>query len=186
MKQEEIILNTDESIIEYKINIEGWVGKDGRFYGKEKDLAIYANSTHKKCEKGHVYTKHWISCPNCREEELPEKYLRLEFKEWDGETPLVIYDTDEYFFDEGAIADYCYENECEPKDLKLVICIPQYLSQICESYWEDVLPEDWSVKDVSKEVAEKLKELNEAIGKARVASWIAGKYRTTVDFKLEE
>lgn len=135
----------------------------------------------KKCEKGHIYTKHWISCQDCREEDLPEKYLRLEFKEWDGETPLVIYETDDYFFDAESIQDYAEDNEIDIKDLKLVICNPVYLNQVCESYWEDALPEDWSVGDVCKEVEQKLKELNEVISKARVASWWAGKYRTTVE-----
>lgn len=176
----EIILDTDEGIIEYRTDIEGWVGKNGIFYGKEKHLAIYANSTHKKCEKGHIYSKSWISCSECREAELPEKYLRLEYKEWDGETPLCIYDTDTYFFNIEEIEDYVEEEEIKTEDLKLVICEPAYLSEVCEDYWEDVLPEDWSVEDICPIVAQKLKELNEAISKARVASWWAGKCRTAI------
>lgn len=183
MKNEEIVLDTTPGLVELK-TVEGWVGKDGRFYGSDKQQAIYSNSTHKQCEKGHIYGKTWISCPDCREAELPEKYLRLEFKEWDGNTPLVIYDTDHYFFDEDSIREHAEENEVAVSDLRLVICEPAYLSQVEESYWEDVLPEDWSVSDVCKNVAEKLKELNEAISKARVASWWAGKYRTSLPDEL--
>lgn len=179
MKDKEIILNTDESIVEYK-TVTGWVGKDGRFYGEDKQQAIYGNSTHKKCDKGHIYSKSWISCPDCRNEELPEKYLRLEYQEWDAETPLAIYDTDTYFFDIESIQDYAEENEIDIEDLQLVICVPAYLNQVDESYWEEVLPEDWTVGDVCKDVEQKLKELNEVISKARVSSWWAGKKRTTI------
>lgn len=179
MKKKEIILNTDQGIVEYK-TVEGWVGKDGRFYVEDKQQAIYGNSTHKKCEKDHVYDKFFISCPECRESELPEKYLRLEFEEWDEKTPLVIYDTDTYFFDIESLQDYIEENEVDIKDLRLVICEPVYLMEVNEEYWADVLPEDWELSDVCQNVADKLKELNEAISKARVASWWAGKKRTTI------
>lgn len=180
-KTKEVILNTDPNIVEFKTNIEGWVGKDGRFYGKDKDMAIYANSTHKKCDKGHTYPKTWINCPTCRELGLPKKYLRLEEKEWDGVTPLCIYDTDKYFFSEDEIYDYCEYEEIDIKNLQLVICNPNYLWEISTDYWEEVYPEDMDLKDVaSKEILEKLKELNELINKETPVSWNAGKFRTTL------
>lgn len=182
-KHDKIILDTEPGIVEYKTNIEGWVGKDGNFYGNDKRRAIYANSSHIKCDKGHIHKKSWSKCPFCKELELPEKYLRFEFKEWDQKTPLCVYDTDsEYFFNVDDVEDYIIDAISEGRSedsIRLMICEPLYLSQVDESYFEDVLPEDWELKDVNTEVADKLKDLNETISKAKPASWIQGKYRTT-------
>lgn len=176
--KKEIILDTDEDIIEYRTNIEGWVGKDGNFYGKDKERAVYANSTHKKCEKGHVYEKFWTNCRTCQEQELPSKYMQREFKEWDGKTPLCLFGEDKYFFSEDDVADYLEEEE--PENIMLMICEPNYLWEIdMEAQWEDILPEDWSFEDVaSKELLEKLKEVNTLIAGHSPVSWNEGKYRT--------
>jgi len=177
----EIILDTDSNLVEYKTDIKGWVGKDGRFYGKEKDLAIYANSTHKKCDKGHIFKKSWISCPDCRELELPEKYLRLKEIEWNKETPLCLFDTDTYFWNIDEIYDYAECEEIDIKNLDLVICEPQHLWRIETDIWEDIIPEDMDLNDyASDEFIEKLKELNNIIDNHKPISWIGGKFRTRV------
>lgn len=189
MKDEKLILDTDPGIVEWKTNIEGWVGKDGRFYGNDKRQAIYNNCTHRKCEKGHVYRKHWSYCPTCREEALPEKYLQMPYKEWDGEAFLYQYDsTDKYFRDEDEVRDYLdelIEEGGSEEDIRLVICEPQYLPQVDEEYFIDVIPEDWDLIDVSKLVHTKLQELNKAIRECRPASWIGGKYRTSIELKRD-
>jgi len=180
--EKEIILNTEPNLAEYRTNIEGWVGKNGKFYGKEKELAIYANSTHKKCDKGHIYRQAWTKCPDCREAELSSKYLQLKEKEWDKVTPLTIYDSDIYFWDIDEVVDYSEQEEVSLEDLDLVICKPNYLSNIEGYYtWEDVIPEDMEVKDVvDKEIVEKLKELNDLINAHKPVSWTGGRFRTTV------
>lgn len=183
-KTEEIILDTNPNLVEFRNNIEGWVGKDGSFYGKNKDLAIYANSTHKKCDKGHAYRKIWISCPKCKEAELPAKYLRLPEKEWDLETPLCLFDSDTYFFDIDAVFDYANDEEIEVSNLDLVICVPNHLWQIETDTWVDIFPEDFEDRDVmSKEFLKKLKELNEIIDNHSPVSWNAGGFRTRVRHK---
>jgi len=178
----EIILDTDEDIVEYRINIEGWVGRDGRFYGKDKNLAIYANSTHKKCEKGHIYGKSWLKCQECQEAERPSKYLQLQYKEWDKITPLNLYMTDKYFFNIDDIEEYSNEEEVNMEDLELVVCVPNHLWRIEDNVWEDILPEDMDLKEItSAEFRNKLKELNNIIDKEPPISWNGGKYRTSVD-----
>lgn len=176
--KKEVVFDTDDGIVEYRTNIEGWVGKDGRFYGKDKNQAIYANHTHKKCEQGHVYEKHWIKCKTCQLLELPSKYMQKEFKEWDYKTPLCLFGEDKYFFGEDDIADFLDEND---GDVMLMICEPNYLWEIDgNSYWEDIFPEDWSLEDaVSKELTDKLKELNDLIKGHPAISWNEGRYRTT-------
>lgn len=177
----EVVLDTDDGIAEYKTNIEGWVGKDGRFYGKDKNLAIYANSTHKKCENGHIYSRGWVNCNICEEAKRPSKYMQLKFKEWDEVTPLNIYMTDKYFFNKDEVYYYMNDEEVEMDELELVICDPNYLSPIDEDIWEDVLPEDMDLKDVTnKEFLIKLSELNDMINEHEPVSWNGGNYRTTI------
>ena len=179
MEAKEIILDTDPNIVEYRTNIEGWVGKDGRFYGKDKNQAIYNNSTHKKCENGHIYSKHWINCQDCENAKRPSKYMKLEFKEWDGKTPLCLFMDDKYFFSIDDIEDYLDTEELTPDDLELVICNPNYIWEIQTDYWEDIMPEDRDLEDVaSGELFEKFKELNELIKNEPAVSWSGGNFRT--------
>ena len=182
MKKETIVLDTDEGIIKWG-NMNGWIGKNGRFYGNNKDQAIYDNSTHKKCEEGHTYKRMYINCPECTRLSIPEQYKKLEHKAWDGKTPLALYNDDVYFFDEDAIIDYMYDNDLTKDEIMLVYCKPCHLDPVDESYWEEAFPEDWGLEDVSKEVSDKLKELNEAISKSRPASWWPTNIRTIYDFE---
>lgn len=57
-------------------------------------------STHNVCEScGNNIIKNSY-CHPCYESKNNERYLNKEFKEWDGKTPLVIYNSDEYFTEE--------------------------------------------------------------------------------------
>jgi hypothetical protein len=178
--KKEIVLDTDPNLCEYKTNVKGWVGKDGRFYGNNKEQAIHCNSTHKKCEKGHVYIRNYINCPDCQSQTIAERYFKLDFVQWDGKTPLALYDDDKYFFDEEDIQDYADENEVRTEELMLVICTPEYLPEVGEDYFEEAIPADWELEDTNPEVYQKLKELNEVISKAKASCWYPGKFRTTI------
>lgn len=61
----------------------------------------------------------------------------------------------------------------------LCLCKPQNLCEVDESYWEDVLPEDWTLDDVpgSEGVIKALDALNDAIKKCPPASWIQDRKR---------
>jgi len=66
-----------------------------------------------------------------------------------------------------------------PEELSLVICSPNYFGEIDESYWEDIIPENWdSIEDGNKAVAAKLKEFNEFLKTQPPFSWSEGIYRT--------
>ncbi len=111
--------------------------------------------------------------------------MQMPYKEWDGKGMLYQFDsTDQYFNDEDDVRDYLdqiIDEGGSKEDIRLVICEPQYLPEVEEDYFEDVLPEDWDLKHVSKDVLKKLTELNEEIRKCRPASWIGGKYRTSIN-----
>lgn len=173
-EEQKIIMPEDAAELK---TVTGWVTADGRFFGKEERLARYHGCTHKVCECGKLMEKAWTLCESCRARKSRERYNAMPFKEWDGETPVVISGDDHYFFNEDDIEEYCDDQEIQPEDLQLIICEPNRLFEINEGHWEDVLPED----DYSfpKEVTIALEALNKAIRESKPVSWSPGKYRTT-------
>lgn len=176
MKTEtKIILPSDSEAAEFK-TVQGWVGRDGRFYGKDERTARYAGSTHAVCEAcGAVAPKGRVKCDPCGAKSAHERYLKLPFKEWDGLTPLCLFGDDQYFFDSYDIDEYCENNEVSAEELELVICEPNYYTQIDFDYWTDILPED---REVDEELVKKVDELNAFIEQLKPASWSEGRTRT--------
>lgn len=116
----------NEEAAELVTNIEGWVCKTcRRFYGKEGE-----RSARYCCEKDHACgtegcagraAKPYTVCESCRSRLDLERYMKLEVIEWDGETPLVEWDNDKYFFDVDHLADWLAEHDLKLEDAKLVI-----------------------------------------------------------------
>ena len=46
LDKEKVMYDADD-IVEYRTNIEGWVDKNGRFWGKDENMARYHICTHK-------------------------------------------------------------------------------------------------------------------------------------------
>lgn len=176
MKEKEVILETGEGLFE-KVNMDLFQTKDGRLFVKETAARSHA-STHKRCTCGEVMPKFRIRCDKCSAITRADEYKKKPYQEWDGKTPLYLYDDDKYFFDESDIEDYLEENELEPEDLQLVICTPNYLRTIDYDLWEDVLAEDQELPDW---LIEKVEELNALIKTKGSISWSPGRYRT--DYK---
>lgn len=177
--KENIIMYNDPNIVEYKTNIEGWVGKDKIFYGKNEHNARYGNSTHKKCECGNIMNKYWTKCEDCRNKESNEKYFKLEFKEWDGKTPVALYngDEDDFFFDEDAIEDYLDDNYLQPEDLQLVLCeTKDHYPELDLNHWEDYFVEDR--EDLTKDLVNLVDEFNEKLSKLSPNVWFHSNIRT--------
>lgn len=175
MKEEKIIILGDESVIEYRTNIEGWVGLDGKYYGKTeagKQTAMYANSTHRKCSCGILY-KINSRCSPCSEAKAYQRFLNLEEVEWDGESALVCFDDNRFFYNLEEAQEHCEENEIELKDLMLVQCEKKFhfnhinLDEINEEYGT----EDKTFSDFHPEIAEKVKELNNLLDNTQSKLW---------------
>jgi hypothetical protein len=108
----------------------GWQSRDGRFYDDDEHLARWAGCTQLLCDCGAEMEKGYTICEACRGKADAGKYEAMPFKEWDGKTPLVIYGDDIYFWDEDGVLEYCEEHDCQPEDLRLVICEPQYAQEV--------------------------------------------------------
>jgi hypothetical protein len=177
MRQDEkiIMYDSNEAAKPHRLEKDGWVTPDGHWYENE-DTARYHGCTHKRCDCGSIMRKGWLKCDNCISKKEKESYEKLEFKEWDGKTPVAIYQDDHYFFDEDQIFDYCEEYEIKSTDLQLVICKPNYLSHFDGSMWEDELGED---QEFPEELLRLIGEIND-FNEKNMINWGPSKFRTTI------
>ena len=188
MKKEKIIYDSD-GIVEYRTNIEGWVGKDGRFYGKDEHSARYANCTHVKCDCGNIMSRGYTKCDTCRSSAVWDKFLALESIEWDGKSMMATYDDDKFFRDWDDVYEYCYDNEISPDTLKLVICHKDNrlrevnIDELNEEYCDE---DGRGVSEFHPEIARKAAELNELIRNAEPLLWFADNKRIVIPKALIE
>jgi hypothetical protein len=153
---------------------------NGIIYTKNEHSARWNNCTHMKCECGGIREKHYTVCEKCRNNNKISAYKALPFEEWDGKKPVVIWDGDEYFFDEDSLIDYMIDNELE--DIDLLICKPIGYSEIDFGYWGEDAYEDWNPP---KELQQKVYELNKLLSSLKPHSWEPGKIRTSYKHKKE-
>jgi hypothetical protein len=101
----------------------------------------------------------------------------LPFKEWNGKEIVYSDMADKYFQDSDEIEDYCEEEEIEPSELRLLLCVPNYFDQVDGDIWSDVLPED-SEGDLPKKLQDALNAFNEVIKSLPPASYSPSNTRT--------
>jgi len=119
----------NEEAAERLTNIAGWVCKTcRRFFGDDATAETVARYC---CEKDHECgtkgcagraEKPYIYCDACLKQRAEARYMALPEVEWDGETPLCVFDDDTYFFDVDSLADDLAENETPLEKARLVLC----------------------------------------------------------------
>lgn len=125
-------------------------------------------------EKRYTYQR---KCNLCLMLDKVEKYNNLELVEWDGETPLAIYDDDVYFFDYESIEEYCEENEVIMSELMLVVCNKSTFRTLDYDYFMDDTHEDW---EPSTEFETKVKEFNEWLEQQDTNTYFPTNKRVTI------
>ena len=180
MKEDrEKILYSDSRAASYKTNIEGWVSKNGRFYGNNEGsehLARWDGCDLIKCKVCGLEMDKcgYTVCQSCREDQQQLEYFNMPEKEWDG-IGMIYSETLDLYLD--SIDEALEEAETfgiELKEMLLVICDPTSLREISEDYFCDDLPEDGELPDI---IREKLGEFNQALADYGPVSWYPGKYR---------
>ena len=164
--------------------VTGWVGADGRFWGKDEHMARWCGATHRQCEKNPEHPIHAIRsyCQQCHDESRKAKFAAMHLKEWSGE-PLVIFDGDQYFFDEDSLRDFVVDSDIDLADLQLCICEPNMPREIDPSdVFSDDLPEDGEIRDQQLVAAFEL--LNEMIRQSEPLSWSEGEYAASLPQSL--
>lgn len=167
-------------------SVEGWVSRNGYFYGDDERTARYSGCTHVECAGcSTLIPKTTLLCDDCTTAKRNQAYAAMERVEWDNVTPLVILDTEIYFFDRQSIIDYCEEKWISPDDLQLIICKPVYGHHFdAADFLSSELPEG---ADIPDQILEAANRLNHAIRNAGPLSWVQGDHAAIINlFPLVE
>jgi len=193
-------MNTSPPVVRYEDNagpatlitpkgtMQGWacLACNRVFVGSvtDEEVARYCCATDLPCgEEGCTgrRLKPYTCCAPCLEKKEATRYAAIPEAEWDGETPLVLFDDDRYFMDEDELLDYCADEEVAVADLRLVIC--QRVGLPAFDVWDFLagcLYEDADVSDFDAPPQEIEKIVNDWIEKHAPKSWEAGKTRPTL------
>jgi len=172
---EEIIMRESPLAASLK-SVDGWVSRNGFYFGTDEGAARYDGCTHVKCMKCGLPTpKSHLYCSKCSSDMSREKYLEMPRLEWDGEAMIYSHTRDKYYCDIEQICDELQdESGTDTLDsLQLVICEPTFGSEICADHFADELPEDGEVPD---QLLDAIDEFNKAVRVAGPLSWHPGKY----------
>ena len=186
MTQEKIVMYDSPEAATYKTGIEGWVSRDGFFWGKDEHMARYSGSTHKKCKEcGTVYSKQSY-CDFCQAKKETEKYYAMPMIEWDETSPVCEWHNDKYFWDKEEVLEYMYEMMEDAKSLgceaevQLVLCEPHYLHLLSGEEWSDDIAED-NEGELPDEVEAAIDVLNAVIKSQGPTCWYPGKQRINME-----
>jgi hypothetical protein len=163
MDTKEVVLYDSPEAASYQA-WEGWVSRDGRFWGANEHMARWAGCTHKACPNCGTVNEVSSSCNRCRDGEMAAKFAAYPVEKWDGETPLCLFGGARYFFGHEVL-DWLADH---PEEVRICKCKPGYLSEIDRSQWAHELPADG---DLPAEVEEALAALNAAIADAGPSCW---------------
>lgn len=158
-----------------KVNHECWkCGKCGKYWDDEH-MANYCCHTHAICRDCGVNidaSERRISCRLCRDKAEMKAWELMEVVEWDGETPLCDWRSDQYFFDEESVEEYVAESDFP----MLVVCEPnkgrhfELAEWLCDELAEDHEP------DEPVEVRDAVEVINKWL-MSTTFSWLPGSKR---------
>ncbi|MCW7764474.1 hypothetical protein [Photorhabdus luminescens] len=117
---------------------------------------------------------------------IEKMYAEMPRQKWDGITPIAIFDDDQYFYYLDELLDFCYSNEVQPQDLKLVLCQPVYPKKLdFDGIYEmifDNLPEYVEMQNYYNPTIDSLIDaINAQIKKLPEFSWKKGNIAVDID-----
>ena len=173
MNTEKIVLFSSDEAAQFKTGISGWVSRHGQFYGADERTARYDGCTHVICEDcGKPVERGYLVCKSCRENRDKLRYEAMPKEVWNEKGGLYSKTHDKYFWSWDEVEDYCNDEEIKEEDLRLVICIPEYLPLLDSSdYGCDELSEDGELPDA---VIQAIEDFNKVIKETGAVSWSAG------------
>lgn len=179
-----IMFDSDESA--KIITVTGWVSNNGNFFGNDENTARWDGCTHRKCATDGCHatiSKSRYYCKQCYEGLQYQKYNEMDYKKWDGCTPLYSITYDEYFMELDDIETYIdNSDELQLSDFLFVICEPVYVREIDDSYFVDHIEFNGALLvDLYPSLSVEIEKINEKIRNEKtVVGWEPGKYRTGV------
>ena len=111
-------------------NVEGWICKTCKlFHGDNEHTARWCCAKDLKCETEGCDTRvpkpGLLYCQPCLNKRGLEKYLTFGEFDWDGDSPLVSYNDDRYYFNEDDLREHAEELEVKPWEMQLMICVKE-------------------------------------------------------------
>ena len=176
-----------EEAAELRTGIEGWVCKTcRRFFGADEHIARYCCAKDRKCEtegcQNRTKANGYVVCDPCCSKRDHERWLKLKEVEWDGETPLVLHDDDQFFFSIDDLEGYLEEHGLKLDAVRLVICEEEGKPQFdMHDFLEDYLPEGMDT-DGDRKINS---IVNKWIEKHVPTVWNAGDQRPTIESVTE-
>ena len=171
MNTKQILFDSDEAA--HYQTLSGWVSRHGHFMGNDERAARYDGCTHRPCKDcGEPTEKMYVVCNKCRVLGDKKRYKAMPKIEWDETGMLYSEAHDKYFSSWEEIEDYCEDEGIGKDELRLIICVPNYLPLIPDDYGCDDLAEDGELPD---SVIQAIEEFNKVIKAAGPVSWFPGK-----------
>jgi hypothetical protein len=122
--------------------VEGWVSRDGHFYGADERTARYAGSTHRHCPTCGTVIPQRSYCRVCHERQEIAAYTAMPRQIWDG-TGMVYAQAKDRYYSELAYAEDDLADGETMASMRLVICEPIYARPVDTDYWvDDLVPDD--------------------------------------------
>lgn len=191
-------INFEDVVLE-KVVIEGYKGPDGRtFYPASPHVpAADVERMAKKdacthilcpvCKKNHT-EKHHLRCEECQAKKDRADWLALPEEEWDGETPLVLFRSDRYFFDWEDVDMFSEDEDVPVRDMMLVKCEPLHAPELdIGDFLESVLPgEDGDIPEELELAAEAFNSTVKKYNETKSISWWPGKIRIRYEAEKEK
>jgi len=156
------------------VQVNGWVSRDGRYYGADERMARWDGATHVRCRDcAEVIPKAgYVVCAACLHSIAEAKFAQRERRPWDG--TQMVYDeaSDRFFASPDEVFEWADDEAIAHAALRLVLCDPVTCRLLDADHFSDELPEDGDLPDV---VAEAIDAFNAAV-KGVVLSWQPGKF----------
>jgi len=172
----EKIFYNDPDIVEEEIRMV-WRDKIHDIYYQTEHSARCNAATHTHCPLcGNEIKIYRTMCEVCARKNERERYSQLEHKDWDGETPLCIYQNDQFFFSQCEFEDYCKDKEIDPNEVLLVLCEKYKYPSLNEEYFDEFDDEH----ELMEELKSMIKDFNNKLEKLDTRWWIDSRFRTTI------
>jgi hypothetical protein len=165
----ELIIMSDSAEAAQEKTVTGWCDRFGQYFGADERTARWSGCTHQNCSDcGTVIEKNRTKCADCAKEQRIERFNTFPVEKWDGQTPVVLFDTERYFFGESILDFIADSDPAEDSDLRICKCRPHHLALIGDDNWCDDLAEDGELPEAVQLAVD---ALNEAIKAEGPVSW---------------
>lgn len=145
--------------------IEGWCCKTcGKYWGKGESgerAAKYCCCTDRACERcgtARTRDKYYLLCAGCSSLDRIERFEKLEKKPYDG-SAVVLWDSDQYFFDEESLRDWLSELEADERDGARFVFAerkkPGWAHSVSELLADELYEDaDFDTREIDKQIEE--------------------------------